>query len=104
MSPLSPALFAASLFAPALFTPGLIDPGLVAPGQADSGIRLAVVQPLPGIGDMIWHLPHLRALAAAVGGAVTLVTKPRSGASELLAAEPAVRDIMWLDRNPPGRR
>jgi heptosyltransferase-2 len=104
MSPLPPALFAASLFARGRFAPGLVAPGLVAPGQADSGIRLAVVQPLPGIGDMIWHLPHLRALAAAVGGAVTLITKPRSGAGELLAAEPAVRDIMWLDRNPAGRR
>ena len=33
-----------------------------------------------------------------------LVAKPRAGAAELLAAEPAVRDIIWLDRNPKGRR
>jgi heptosyltransferase II len=62
------------------------------------------MQPLPGIGDMIWHLPHLRALAAAAGGPVTLIAKPRSAADQLLGADPAVRDIIWVDRNPEGRR
>jgi heptosyltransferase-2 len=65
---------------------------------------LAVVQPLPGIGDMIWHLPHIRALAAAAGRPVTLITKPRSAADQILANEPAVADIVWMDRNPAGRR
>jgi len=66
--------------------------------------NVAVVQPLPGIGDMIWHLPHLRALSAAAGGPVTLIAKPRSAADQLLAAESAVREVIWLDRNPEGRR
>ncbi len=70
----------------------------------DARLELAVVQPQPGIGDMIWHLPHLRALAAAAGGPVTLIAKPRSAADQLLVAETAVRDIIWLDRNPEGRR
>jgi lipopolysaccharide heptosyltransferase II len=77
-----------------------------APSLFGPGLRrnVAVVQPLPGIGDMIWHLPHLRALATAAGDPVTLVAKPRSLANQLLAAEPAVRDIIWLDRNPEGWR
>jgi lipopolysaccharide heptosyltransferase II len=62
--------------------------------------RLLVVQPLPGIGDMVWHLPHIRALARHAGGPVTLVTKPRSRAAEMFAAEDTVREIIWLDRNP----
>ena len=62
--------------------------------------RLVVVQPLPGIGDMVWHLPHIRALAAQAGGPVTLVAKPRSRADEIFAAEATVRDIIWVDRNP----
>jgi heptosyltransferase-2 len=62
------------------------------------GGKVAVVQPLPGIGDMIWHLPHISAIARAVGGPVTLVTKPGSAADQLLAAEPRVGDIMWLRR------
>jgi heptosyltransferase II len=67
--------------------------------------KLAVVQPLPGIGDMIWHLSHIRALAsAAAGGQVTLIAKPRSCADQLFAGDTAVGDVLWLDRNPERRR
>lgn len=64
--------------------------------------RVLVVQPLPGIGDMVWHLPHIRALARHAGGPVTLVAKPRSRADEIFAAEDTVREIIWVDRNPKG--
>jgi heptosyltransferase-2 len=63
------------------------------------GGKIAVVQPLPGIGDMIWHLPHIGAIARAVGRPVTLVTKPGSAADQLLVAEPSVGDILWLRRD-----
>ena len=63
-------------------------------------MRAVVIQPLPGIGDMIWHLPHIRALAAHVGAPVTVLTKPRSAADQLLRGEAAVSEVMWLDRNP----
>ncbi len=66
--------------------------------------KVAVVQPLPGIGDMVWHLPHIRAIAAWVEGPVTLLAKPRSLADQLLAGDPAIRDILWVDRNPGNRR
>jgi heptosyltransferase II len=66
-------------------------------------MAVAVVQPLPGIGDMIWHLPHIRAIAAHVGEPVTLITKPRSRADQIFSAERTVRDVLWLDRNPEGR-
>jgi heptosyltransferase-2 len=65
---------------------------------------VAVIQPLPGIGDMVWHLPHIRAIAAHAGEAVTLLTKPRSLADQLLVNEASVSDILWLDLNPAGRR
>jgi heptosyltransferase-2 len=52
--------------------------------------RIAVLQPLPGIGDMIWHLPHIRAIAQHVGMPVTLIAKPRSAADQLFAGEPAM--------------
>ena len=48
---------------------------------------VAVVQPLPGIGDMVWHLPHLRAIAAHAGAPVTLIAKPRSLADQLLTGD-----------------
>jgi heptosyltransferase-2 len=66
-------------------------------------LKVAVVQPLPGIGDMIWHLPHIRAIAEHIGEPVTLITKPRSAADQIFSAEQTVRDVFWLDRNPDGR-
>lgn len=60
-----------------------------------------VIQPLPGIGDMIWHLPHIHALAKhCPEGRVSILTKPRSLADRLLCADPAVDRILWLERNP----
>jgi len=67
-------------------------------------LPVAVVQPLPGIGDMVWHVPHIRAIATAAGAPVTLLAKPRCLADQLLANEPAVAEILWLERNPGGRR
>lgn len=66
--------------------------------------NVAVVQPLPGIGDMIWHLPHIRAIAAHVGAPVTLLAKPRSLADQIFQAEATVRDVVWVDRNPERRQ
>jgi len=60
------------------------------------------VQPLPGIGDMVWHLPHLRAIAAFAGGPVSVLAKPRSLADTLLRNEPSVERVLWVDRNPKG--
>jgi heptosyltransferase-2 len=66
--------------------------------------RVAVMQPLPGIGDMIWHLPHIRAIAQHAGTAVTLLAKPRSAADQLFTGEPTVRDVIWIDRNRQRKR
>jgi heptosyltransferase II len=67
-------------------------------------MAIAVVQPLPGIGDMIWHLPHIHAIAAHYSEPVTLVAKPRSLADQLMEGDPAVRDVLWVDLNPGDRR
>ncbi len=64
---------------------------------------VAVVQPLPGIGDMVWHVPHIQAIAQWAGAAVTVLTKPRSLADQLLKNEASVSDVMWTDINPKGR-
>jgi heptosyltransferase-2 len=51
----------------------------------------AVIQVKPGIGDVIWHLPFIRAIAAAApDGQVTFFAPPTSAAKDLLAAEPRV--------------
>src|SRR5215469_1412790 len=66
--------------------------------------RVVVIQPLPGIGDMVWHLPHIHALSRHFATPVSLLTKPRSRADELFVADATVADVTWADRNPEGRR
>lgn len=62
--------------------------------------RTLIIQPLPGIGDMVWHLPHLHAIAATtISGQVDLLTKPRSQADRLLTADPSVGRVLWLERD-----
>jgi hypothetical protein len=45
----------------------------------------------PGISAVMWHLPFIRAIAAAPGGRVSFPAPPISGASELLAGAPVGR-------------
>ncbi len=53
------------------------------------------------MGDLIWHLPVIRAIAAASqSGRVTLLTKPSTQADTLLAGDPAIDRIVWFDHNP----
>ena len=57
-----------------------------------------VIQPLPGIGDAIWLLPHLKSIAAQTKEkSVTLLTKKRSLADSLFEHMECVRDVLWLD-------
>lgn len=62
--------------------------------------RTLIVQPLPGIGDMVWHLPHIHAIAATTTtGQVDILTKPRSQADRLLCADPYVSRVLWVERD-----
>ena len=57
----------------------------------------AVIQVKPGIGDVIWHLPFVRAIAAAApNGQVTFFAPPTSAAKDLLAAEPRVAATVYF--------
>ncbi len=59
--------------------------------------NVAVIQVKPGIGDVIWHLPFIRAVAAATpGGRVAFLAPPSSAAKELLAAEPGVAETIYF--------
>jgi heptosyltransferase II len=60
----------------------------------------AVIQVKRGIGDVIWHLPFIRAVAAVSPGArVTFLAPPSSHASELLAAEPSVAATIYFEHS-----
>lgn len=59
----------------------------------------AVIQPLPGIGDMIWLLPALQALAAdAPDGKLVLFTKASTLADKVLVDEPWLSNIVHLPK------
>ncbi len=60
-------------------------------------LHLAIVQPRVGIGDMIWHLPHLRALSG-LAETVTLVTRRRSHAAEFVGPADGVDRIFFVER------
>jgi heptosyltransferase II len=76
----------------------LYDPSATLLGTAIDVTQSAVIQVKPGIGDVIWHLPFIRAIAAASpGGKVTFLAPPTSGACELLAAEPSVAATLYFD-------
>jgi len=65
-----------------------------------------VIQSKQGIGDVIWHLPYVRAIAAASpGGKVVFLALPSTYAQELLQAEPCIaRTIYFESRGPELKR
>ena len=57
----------------------------------------AVIQVKQGIGDVVWHLPFIRAIAAAEPtGAITFLTLPSTHAKELLQGEPCVAEVIYF--------
>lgn len=62
-----------------------------------------VIQPLPGIGDMVWHLPALMAIAALQPERrIDLLTKRRSHADGLLRGQTWLDRVHWLERGNHG--
>ena len=60
----------------------------------------AVIQVKPGIGDVVWHFPFIRAIAAvSPGGCVSFLAPPTSGAKELLAAEPCIAETIYFEHS-----
>ena len=67
------------------------------PGGESSNMVM-VYMPDRGVGDLMWHLPTLRAIAArALEGKVLLAARPSSRARELLAGEPCVEAVDYLE-------
>lgn len=61
--------------------------------------KTLIIQPSPGIGDMIWHLPYFRALAQYMTGhKFTLLTKERGQTKDWLASDPMIEEILYFER------
>ena len=55
-----------------------------------------VYAPDRGIGDLMWHLPTIRAIAATTPeGQVVLAARPSSRAAEVLTVEPSVARVLY---------
>lgn len=61
--------------------------------------RWALVQPRIGIGDMIWHLPHIQALTRQLGGRATLVARSSSRADQLVGPDDGIADVLWIEQD-----
>jgi heptosyltransferase-2 len=58
----------------------------------------AVIQVKQGIGDVIWHLPFIRAIAATEpAGAVIFLAPPSSHARELLQGEACIAQVIHFE-------
>ena len=69
-------------------------------GAAINVTPSAVIQVKSGIGDTIWHLPFIRAIAAvSPSGVVTFFAPPASHAKELLAAEPSIAETIYFEHS-----
>ena len=75
---------------------------LETPEEGTPRRRLLVIQPLVGIGDMVWHKPWIDYLADFYD--VILATKPTVQASVLFAETPGVVEILDIDRSQRGQR
>lgn len=61
--------------------------------------KTLVIQPLPGIGDMIWHIPYIRAIArSSFEGTVTLLSRPSACSSQIFTSSPWVSEHILLTR------
>ena len=65
-----------------------------------------VMQPMPGIGDMIWFLPHIRAIADhfSTTGSVSLLARPSTHATKLLSEEKSIKNVISLYRSELNRQ
>ncbi len=61
-------------------------------------MKVLVIQPKIGMGDMILYLPYIHAIAKKHEGNVTILVKENSRAKELLAYDPYIKNTIILDR------
>lgn len=61
-----------------------------------------IILPSAGIGDLLWRLPHIRAIARQEG-AITLLTRHRTKATEWLIHDPSIKNIIYAEPKELGR-
>ena len=62
-------------------------------------MKVLIIQPKIGMGDMIIYLPYIHAISKSYNKPVSVLAKDNSRASELLAEDSHIDEIILLDRN-----
>ncbi len=69
--------------------------------EQDHRPRTVVVLQYAGIGDLIWHIPYFKAVAAqSQGQRITLLAQPSTLARHFLGAEPWIERVIDHDHRP----
>ena len=61
-------------------------------------MKVLVIQPKIGMGDMVIYLPYIHAISKKYQTAVSILVKENSRASQLLAEDKHIKEIIKLDR------
>ena len=61
-------------------------------------MKVLVIQPKIGMGDMVIYLPYIHAISKKYQKPVSLLVKENSRANQLLAEDKHVEKILKLDR------
>ena len=61
-------------------------------------MKVLVIQPKIGMGDMVIYLPYIHAISKKNSTAVSLLVKKNSRANELLDDDKNINEIILLDR------
>ena len=61
-------------------------------------MKVLVIQPKIGMGDMVIYLPYIHAISNKYQTPVSILVKENSRASQLLAEDRQIKEIIILDR------
>ena len=61
-------------------------------------MKVLVIQPKIGMGDMVIYLPYIHAISEKYQTAVSILVKENSRANQLLAEDKHIKEILILDR------
>ena len=62
-------------------------------------MKVLVIQPKIGMGDMVIYLPYIHAISKKYQTPVSILVKENSRANQLLAEDKHIKEILILDRN-----
>ena len=61
-------------------------------------MKVLVIQPKIGMGDMVIYLPYIHAISRKYQTAVSILVKENSRAKQLFAEDKHIKEILILDR------